>query len=45
MDDFEVIKDRVVAELMKSAIDDGRVKTILGRMNDDGSFGDINYVD
>ena len=45
MDDFEVIKDRVVAELMKSAIDDGSVKTILGRMNGDGSFGDINYVD
>jgi chondroitin AC lyase len=41
----ELIKDRVVAELMKSAIDDGRVKIIIGKMNEDGRFNDINYVD
>jgi len=45
MDDFEIIKDRVIAELMKTEIDDDRVKTIVGRMDVDGSFGDINYVD
>ena len=45
MDDFKLIKDRVLAELMKSVIDEGRVKTIIGRMNEDGSFGDINYTD
>ena len=44
-DDFAVIKDRVIAELMKTEIDDDRVKTIVGRMKEDGSFGDINYVD
>ncbi len=43
--DFEIIKDRVVAELMKSSVDDRRVEEITGRMNDHGSFGDINYED
>lgn len=44
-DDFSVIKQRVVAELMKTPIDDARVKAIIGKMADDGSFRDINYVD
>lgn len=43
--DFEVIKDRVFAELMKKKVDDARVKTIIERIQDDGSFQDINYVD
>ena len=45
MDDFRLIKDRVVAEIMKSSIDDHHVKTIISKMNPDGSFDDINYVD
>lgn len=44
-DDFEIIKERVVAELMKSSIDDGRVETIIDKMNEDGSFQGINYTD
>lgn len=44
-DDFKIIKDRVVAELMKSSIDDGQVRSIISKMNEDGSFNDINYVD
>ena len=44
-DDFNKVKDRVVAELMKSSIEDGRVKTIISKINKDGSFNDINYVD
>jgi chondroitin AC lyase len=44
-DDFGVIKDRVVAELMKAETDDGRVKDIIGRMDKDGKFKDINYDD
>ncbi len=44
-DDFETIKERVVAELMKSDIDDSRVETIVGKMNEDGSFQGINYED
>lgn len=44
-DDFTIIRDRVVAELMKDKTDDARVGEILSRMNDDGSFGDINYDD
>jgi len=44
-DDFDVIKERVVAELMKTSIDDGRVESIIGKMNADGSFQGINYED
>jgi chondroitin AC lyase len=43
--DFEIIKGRVVGELMKTAIDDKNVERILGRMKGDGSFQDINYAD
>ena len=44
-DDFEIIKKRVIAEIMKGDIDDERVKSILEKMNDDGSFQGINYDD
>ena len=44
-DDFEIIKERVVSELMKGNIDDSRVEGILSRMKEDGSFNDINYDD
>ena len=55
MDDFERIKGKVVAELIrgatvyregdKASADDDRIHVIIDRMGDDGSFGDINYVD
>ena len=44
-DDFQLIKERVVAELMKTPVEDNEVKTILDNMNEDGSFKDINYAD
>ena len=44
-DDFEIIKERVVAELMKSSIDDDRVEAIIDKINEDGSFQGINYTD
>ena len=44
-DDFEIIKKRVIAEIMKGDIDDSRVKSILEKTNDDGSFQGINYDD
>ena len=44
-DDFKLIKERVVAELLKSLIDDSQVKTIISTINEDGSFDNINYVD
>lgn len=43
--DFEIVKDRVKTELMKSPIDDFKVKTILDKIKKDGSFKDINYLD
>jgi len=44
-DDFTIVKGKVIAELMKSPVDDSEVKAITDRMNDEGSFRDINYVD
>lgn len=44
-DDFDVIKERVINEVMKTSINDSHVETILGRMQEDGSFKDINYAD
>jgi chondroitin AC lyase len=44
-DDFNIVKDMVVAELIKSPVDDYQVRTIVDKMNKDGSFHDINYVD
>ncbi|MEX2231152.1 MAG: polysaccharide lyase family 8 super-sandwich domain-containing protein [Cyclobacteriaceae bacterium] len=44
-DDFETIKGRVVAEVMKTSIEDSNVEAILARMQKDGSFQDINYAD
>lgn len=44
-DDFQVVKERVVDELMKDPVDDNRVANILGIMNEDGSFQGINYDD
>ena len=44
-DDFVIIKNRVVKELLKEEIDDERIPEILDRMEADGSFSDINYID
>ena len=43
--DFKIIKERVLAELMKSAIDSSRIAAIIQGMNEDGSFQGINYDD
>jgi len=44
-DDFQIVKERVTAELMKASVDDGRVKAIMDGLNEDGSFRGINYLD
>lgn len=44
-DDFLVIKERVVAELMKTSIQDEKIQPILDRMKEDGSFKNIDYAD
>ena len=44
-DDFRTVRERVVAELMKAPVDDGRIEAIMDEMNEDGSFPDINYLD
>ncbi|PHN05280.1 polysaccharide lyase family 8 super-sandwich domain-containing protein [Flavilitoribacter nigricans] len=44
-DDFAIIKDRVVAEVMNTTIDDERVAEILTNVQEDGSFAGIDYSD
>ncbi len=44
-DDFQTVKERVTAELMKAPVDDGRVKAIMDEIDEDGSFRGIDYVD
>jgi len=44
-DDFELVKNRVVSELLKTNVDDNQVEIILNKMISDGSFNDINYED
>ena len=44
-DDFQLIKTRVVAELMRTEVDDNQVNQIIYLLNEDGSFQGINYED
>ena len=44
-DDFQIVKDRVIAELIKDSIGDRSINTMIDKMNNDGSFSDINYTD
>ena len=44
-DDFEIIKVRVVDQLIKSGVDDGSIAGIINLMNNDGSFQGIKYDD
>lgn len=43
--DFEIIKERVVAEIMKSTVNDDQVESIIENMDADGSFPNIDYSD
>jgi chondroitin AC lyase len=43
--EFELIRERVVNQLMANPVDDKEVKSILERMQNDGSFKNINYSD
>ena len=41
----QLIKERIVAELMTTNITDSQIEGIIARINNDGSFGGINYED
>ena len=43
--DLVTIKERVIEELFLFKPDDKAIETILSKLNDDGSFNDINYAD
>ena len=43
--DLSIIKQRIVTELLNNKPSDKQVESILAKMNEDGSFKDINYSD
>ncbi len=43
--DLKIIKERIVADLMETKIDDSAVGELMAKMNADGSFKGINYDD
>lgn len=43
--DIDVIKKRIVADLMNVTVNDKNIEAIMSKMNDDGSFSTINYTD
>ncbi len=43
--DFDLVKERVVSELMSDEVVDEKAQDMLARMQDDGSFRNINYAD
>jgi chondroitin AC lyase len=43
--DFEIIKNRVINELLKASVDDARVQKIIDTENTDGSWPGIHYTD
>jgi chondroitin AC lyase len=43
--DFEVVKQRVVSEIMKTPVNDSLVTVLMNTIKEDGSWPGINYVD
>jgi chondroitin AC lyase len=43
--DFEIIRQRVVAELMKPPVDDTRIQSLIEEQHPDGTWPGINYQD
>src|SRR5690554_5496797 len=43
--DLEIIRRRVIQDLLKPPVNEKRVSAVLASMRADGSWPDINYVD
>jgi len=43
--EFELIRRKIVAELMASPVNDAKVKELVATLKSDGTWPDINYVD
>ncbi len=43
--DFEIVKQRIVEELMKPPVDDVRIESLITNQVSDGTWPDINYLD
>ena len=43
--DLEIIRDRVIADLLEPALNEELIKTLMKSIKEDGSWPDINYVD
>jgi len=43
--DMDIIKDRVIAELMKSPVDDNEIQALINSLKGDGTWPGIDYKD
>src|SRR5688572_21229209 len=43
--DLEIIRDRVIADLLEPALNEELIKTLIKSIKQDGSWPDIDYVD
>ena len=43
--DIEVIRKKVIADLMRTEVNDARIKTLMESIQENGTWPDINYVD
>jgi len=43
--DLEIIRQRVIAELMEPEIDESKIETLINTIREDGSWANINYED
>jgi chondroitin AC lyase len=43
--DIEIVKQRVLAEILRESVDDEEISALIHSMGEDGSWPDINYED
>ncbi len=43
--DIDIVKERVVAEILEMAVDDAEISELIRSIKDDGSWSGINYTD
>ncbi len=43
--DMEIVRQRIIDELMKSPVNDSRIETLINTLQEDGSWLDIDYED
>jgi chondroitin AC lyase len=44
-EDLEIIRQRIIADLLEPGVDENEIKTLINSLQADGSWADINYKD